>query len=63
MNTYFSTQPDQPRPAREITLHVRALEHQIAAHGALLSEAGANSSLAQPIKALSGKLRHLLTLF
>ena len=62
MNTYFSTQSDQPKPAREIALHVRALEHQIATHGALSSEAGAGS-LAQPFKALSGKLRLLLTLF
>ena len=62
MNTYFSTRQDEPRPAREIALHVRSLEHQIAAHGALSSEAGVGS-LAQPFKALSGKLRLLLTLF
>jgi hypothetical protein len=59
MNTYFSTQSNQPKPAREIALHVRAVEHQIAAHGAVSSA----DSVAQPVKALSGKLRLLLTLF
>lgn len=58
----FSTRSNQPKPAREITLRVQALEHQ-ATVNALPFEYGSHR-LAQTLKALPGKMRLLLaTLF
>ena len=55
---YYSTCRNQPRPAREIALHVRAVEHQAAVAGALALDNG-SIRLAQALKALSHKMRLL----
>lgn len=51
-DNYYSTCHNQPRPAREIALHVRAVEHQVAFAGVLASDSG-STRLAQALKALS----------
>jgi len=56
---YYSTCRNQPRPAREIALHVRAVEHQAAVAGALAFDIG-STRLARALRALPQKLRMLV---
>ena len=58
-DTYFSTCRNQPRPAREIALHVRAVEHQAAIAGVLAFDNG-STRLARALRALPQKLRMLM---
>ena len=56
---YYSTCRNQPRPAREIALHVHAVEHQAAVAGVLAFD-NDSTRLAQALKALSHKMRMLV---
>ena len=58
----FSTLMHQPRPAREITLHVRAVEHQIAIT-VNQTHNGNSNSLAGVFKTLPHRVRLLLASF
>ncbi len=62
LDQYFSTHRKQPRPAREINLHVRAIERQAAINGVMASDSG-STRLAQALKALPHRVRLLVTFF
>lgn len=55
----FSTQIHQPRQAREITIHVRALEHQHTL-ASYFARAGGSPRLVEALKALPHRVRLLL---